>query len=519
MKKIATIDCETDPFLFGRIPVPFIWGFYSEETFKVFYKTSEFIDFIKEFDGICFAHNGGKFDFHFLLDALEPNQEVLIINGRIAKIRIGKCELRDSWLLLPVPLAAYKKDDFDYKKLESDVRYKYMPEIEQYLCGDCRYLYEVINRQVEEYGLKITLPSSAFNFWFKRFSGLDKIPKTNKNFFDYFKPYYYGGRVECFKKGVFNYEFKSYDINSAYPYAMQHEHPFGCSFIRQSKLPKQENDIRKSFITFSGRSNGALPFRTKQGLSFPTGEDTRLFCCTGWELLEGLESNHIEIDRVERVEVFEQTICFKEYVDYFFKQKQQLKNVDAAMYLLAKLYLNSLYGKFAMDGREHLTYYTCSPEDIEEKIGSGAHFCGELGNLGLIGFDKEHHNFYNIATAASITGFVRAYLFKHIKKAEGVMYCDTDSITCKNLPCDIGKEIGQWENEGIYESGAIAGKKMYAYKYKDKEGYKIASKGVRFTEKEIFAVANGETISYNKEAPVFSIHKKPEFLTREIRMT
>lgn len=521
MKTIATIDCETDPFLFGRIPVPFIWGFYTEKFYKVFYKTYDLIEFIKTFDGIIYAHNGGKFDFHFLLDALEPEQKVLIINGRLSKFKIGKCELRDSWLLLPVPLAAYKKDEFDYKKLERDERSNHMPEIEQYLYNDCKYLHEIIKTQIDNYGLKISLPSSAFTFWYKNFSNIDKMPKSTKKFFEKFQPFYYGGRVECFKKGVINNVFKSYDINSAYPYAMQQEHPFGYKYIQRTVLGKNHDEIKRSFIAFRGTSFGVLPFRTKTGLSFPNDDVIREYYCTGHELQQGIETGTIRIHNIITVYEFEQTINFKNYVEHFFKQKQIHKNTDEALYLLAKLYLNSLYGKFAMDGSDHIEYITSEAFDIPDKIDSGYDFHGELGNLALMGKPvlEESQSFYNVATAASITGCVRAYLYKHLNTAEGLLYCDTDSIVCKNLPCDLGKELGQWNCEGEFSGGAIAGKKMYAFKYKNSNKYKIASKGVKLGHKDIYRVAEGETVVFNKDAPVFSIHKEPVFLTRNIRMT
>lgn len=545
MRPIATIDCETDPFLFGRIPLPFVWGFYSESGFEIFYSTNQLINRIKNFKGIIYAHNGGKFDYHYLLDTLEPEQEILIINGRIAKFKIGEAELRDSWLNLPVPLAAYKKDEIDYSKFEKSVRDKHMPEIVKYLEGDCKYLYDILKTQIDDYGLKISLPSSAFNFWHKNFSNIDKIPKSSKSFFNKFKPFYYGGRVECFQKGVFHGRFKSFDINSAYPFAMQHEHPFGDKYSVLSKLPKKISDIKKSFIIITCESIGAFPFREKTGLSFPNSNETKTFFITGWEYLAAINVGNLKNYKIETVYTFEQTINFKDYVEHFFNQKAAFKNIDEARYLLAKLYMNSLYGKFAMDGSDHIEYMTCEPEDVMDYIDAGMYFCGELGNLALVGKDvpEERQSFYNVATAASITGFVRAYLFEHIKKAKGVMYCDTDSITCEDLPCNIGKKLGEWENEGIYTSGAIAGKKMYAYKYDEKfrkeknidKRYKIASKGVKFTEKEIFAIAEGKKIIYKKDAPSFSITKPADFqaallekesvandklfITREIQLT
>lgn len=110
MRPIWTADCETDPFKRGRIPKPFLWGVYDGTACHLFERTEDFINFVQDKKVILYAHNGGKFDWHFILDYLEPFTPINIINGRIAKFKIGVCEFRDSYNILPIPLAAYQKE-------------------------------------------------------------------------------------------------------------------------------------------------------------------------------------------------------------------------------------------------------------------------------------------------------------------------------------------------------------------------------------------------------------------------
>ena len=135
--RIAVADCETDPFNGTTDIKPFIWGFFDGESFKTFDDTDSFVDFIRGFSGVCFAHNGGKFDWHFILDKLDKRRKVHITNGRIARARIGKCAIRDSWSILPIPLGAYQKDSIEYWKFTAEHRGKYIDEITEYLRGDC----------------------------------------------------------------------------------------------------------------------------------------------------------------------------------------------------------------------------------------------------------------------------------------------------------------------------------------------------------------------------------------------
>lgn len=528
-RKFAVIDCETNPFEFEAVITPFIWGYYDEQGFQYFYNQDEFVKFIKSEDRIIYAHNGGKFDFHFLLSDIDPQENMMIINGRISVTQFGNCELRDSYLLLAVPLSAYKKDEIDYQIFRPESRD--IPEnkknIISYLHGDCKYLYDILSVQFDIYGQKLTLASSAFDFWNKNFNPYKNKPKTNAAFFSEFKKYYYGGRVECFQKGVIKKPFKVYDINSAYPTAMLEDHPYGSEYVVSNDMPE---NMGLSFFTVRGKSHGAFPFRNPEtkGLSFP--HENQIYHVTGWELDKALKTNTFEMDDLIECRTFVNSINFKDYVFHFYDEKALHKNGDEAKYLLAKLYMNALYGKFAQSSIDHRDYDLIEPQYIVGYKKAGYCFEGMIGGNALMSKQIPIHKqrFYNVATAASITGWVRAFLFEHILNSKEPLYCDTDSIACVEFNGSIGKELGQWECEGDFVQAAIGGKKLYSFKRQnpkiDKDTgneiwYKLSSKGARLTEKEILAIASGEEIEYKNIAPTFSINKEPVYITRNIRMT
>ena len=145
----------------------------------------------------------------------------------------------------------------------------------------------------------------------------------------------------------------------------------------------------------------------------------------------------------------------------------------------------------------------------------------------------EQKRFYNVATAASITGFVRAYLWRHIcairKNGGEVLYCDTDSIAAiGKIPKDmkIGKELGEWGNDGDFRLAAIAGKKLYAFQRRDGT-WKTAHKGVMIEPEDIVKVARGGEVKYQRAAPSFGIEydkdgkgkRRTRFVERIVRMT
>lgn len=518
MKELWVVDCETDPFEKGVTDIrPFIWGATDGVKYQQFDTTSDMIAFFSEIEATVYAHNGGKFDYFFVFDFIEPFSDMLIINGRLSKFQIGLSEFRDSWNILPFPLGAYNKDDIDYsifKKSERD-KPKNRKKICDYLKGDVRYLWELVSAFQSEYGKHLTLAGAAMAQW-RRISG-EKNPKSTRGFYGEYSKYYYGGRVECFKTGIIKKPFKVIDINSAYPHAMIHQHPWGVDSIALSKLPR--SGIEQCFITLECDSSGAFPYRdAKKGtLTFPHRRD--VYHVTGWEFIAALETDTIKNYRIIKVIKFGEEINFKSYVDYFFAKKENAAQrkafnpfdiVAVRDYIFAKLFLNSLYGKLAANPEEYDEFFVYPPEFVEQmqrKYG-WIKQC-EIGPhaLGAKPLSEEKQNFYNVATAASITGFVRAKLLRAIKECHEPLYCDTDSLACVDTGAlDLHPTaLGAWDVEAVCDEGAIAGKKLYAFKIAGGDKFKIASKGAKLTAQEIYRVASGESVKYIPIAPTFSL--------------
>lgn len=518
-RQFLTIDCETDPFAPDRVPKPFLWGVYDGETFSTYLTFQDIYEKYKTQDVVFYAHNGGKFDFHFLLDFINPYEPIMVINGRLAKVKIGNCEFRDSYCLFPMPLSAYQKDELNYGILEKGERDKPHNRdlIYKYLRGDCVYLYDLIKTFIESYGTSLTLASSAFKQW-RLITGA-KTPHTTKDFYGQIKPFYYGGRVEAFRLGEIKEPFSVYDINSAYPNAMLRDHPYGTSFAVSDHLPSK--DVELAFIELECAGRGQFPFRTRDGLYFPNDGIIRQFSITGYEFVRAVSIGLLEKFKLIRVFTFPERINFKSYVNYFFRLKQEAEEKgDKIKRLMAKLFLNGLYGKFAANPENYREYQCLKPEFIEASQKEGWEFNSHFGKWALmyraIALNKQ--NYYNVATGASITGFQRAEMMEAIQNVKKPFYCDTDSIICASCgSLRIGKGLGDWKKENDCIYGAIAGKKLYAFRKKEGD-YKFASKGVHLTPKQIIKIAKGAEIESKNITPTFSINKEPYFISRKIKM-
>jgi hypothetical protein len=554
-RTFAVLDCESDPFAAGRVPVPFLWGFYDGQNYEEYgylnsipagvdvtgiRDYSVMIRDLSERNIVVYAHNGGKFDYHFMLDDLEPFEPVTIINGRLAKFKIGECEFRDSFNIMPVSLATYEKSHIDYSLMEIGARYKPAAwrEIRAYLYSDCINQYNMVRAFIDRHGMQITQASASMKSWQKQTKR--KAPHTDEQYYEKFYPYYFGGRVQCFQSGIINSDFAVVDINSAYPFAMLSEHPIGTVYNSIDGAPDMPRDAWGPMLfTVECVSRGAFPFRADdKSLRFPADDVRRIYHVTGWELVAALDTGTISDYEILNTLSFPELIDFRDYILPLYDERKAAKaSGDKATDLLAKLGMNSLYGKFAADPRNYKEFMVVDVEHIAALEDDPEYnFNGLLGPWALAAkpIHDERMRFYNVATAASITGYVRAMLWRALCQCDGVMYCDTDSITANNISAiDLGQELGQWSLDGEFDQAAIGGKKLYAYHYKPgkepikkdrqgkefKEKWKIASKGTKLTAAQIVQVCKGHTITYDPEVPTFSVHHAPRFTPRRVKMT
>ena len=514
-KEFWTLDCETDPFKFGRVPKPFIWGAFDGINYIEFNTTEETAQFLKNQDAIFFAHNGGKFDFHFLAEYITQNEKILMINSRLVQANIGKAEIRDSYALLPFKLSDYKKDEIDYNKLEPENRHRHMEEIRAYLKNDCVYLWELIDEFFKDYGRNLTAPSAAIKQLMKMEN--IKIENSGRYFFTEFQKHYFGGRCECLNPGSYKEKITYLDINSAYAHAMKHEHPIGDEW--EFKHDKNPSLIGPAFYEIEAESYGAFCRREDGSLKFDHDGVKRRYFTTGWELIAALETMTCKnVTHIEQ-KYFKNTKNFSKFINHFWAQRQ-LYPKNSPQNLFAKLMMNSAYGKFSANPENYDTFVLYDPAIAEYLTENGWEIRGELGPhiVASKPLEPDNMRFYNVATGASITGFVRAMLLRAIAFTETPIYCDTDSIIFTGSNgLELSDELGAWKIEGIYNEGHFAGKKLYALKNKDE--IKIARKGSRLDFEEIKRVTKGETVKFTQEAPIFSWYKNPSFLTRNIRKT
>lgn len=524
-------DCETDSF--DGAPVsPFIWGWKKSDGEEgIAWSTIEFIEVLRAFDGIALAHNGGKFDTVLLAEYFEPG-ELKLINGRVAEVKIGAATVRDSFLIIPAPLSASGlKDNFDYGILDRNkkhLRKKHAAEIEKYLTQDCRALYELVERFYSLYGQRLTQAGAALAEW-EKMGGL--VRRWGGAHDDHFRQFYYGGRCEAFQKGALGDGWDYFDIKSAYPYAMKHQHP--ASHLRDYWV---HADIKKitpqSFARVMAANRGCLPMRGKHSTEYPHHDEPREYFATGWEIIAGLETGTLKIFSA-LIWRPRETETLAPYVEKFYADKLNAeKSGDKVGRLMAKIFLNSLYGKYGSAAGDYKRYALveagarCSCKDRDE----AEHFknCpwslhAEIGDLDIVQ-RPDPGQFYDVALAASVTGFARAYLFRQMMKMRNLAYSDTDSIICKNSVdlFDQGEELGKWEHVCVMDEFHVAGKKLYAGRDRATGEWVTAHKGfskLDTNHTDVIKAALGEELQIMRSAPSINATGRQSFISRKMRKT
>ena len=528
-RKVAVIDYETDPFLYGRVPKPFCCEFYDGEIWEQFWGddcSEQLVNFLERLEHkyLIYAHNGGKFDFHFLHKYVD--NPALIIKSRIVEAKLFQHTLRDSYAILPIPLADYEKMVFDYSLMERPVREKHKVLILEYLHSDCVALFELVSKFIERFGPRMTIGGTAI----KELMDLHPFEKMGSAHDAVFRPYYFGGRVQNFAVGVLPGPWIMVDVNSSFPASMKNKlHPINGAFDTMSKMP--DNFDEPFFMHFTGKNRNAIPAKGRSKddpLSFdiPYGE----FWACSHELEIALNHGLIDIEEIHACHVAKEYTSFAEYVDTHFSLKTHYKEIgDKPNETFEKLLLNSAYGRTGINPENFEDWFIHRDFGNDKKLQSdGYEVKADFEDIELWARKAEikEEMYCDVAIAASITSASRATLLEGLQHSDRPLYCDTDSIICAGFNGDQDKyRLGAWDLEKRSDFVAIGGKKLYAMynaehvklngpnpvlKKKD-PAFKLSSKGGTLTLNEIIKVARGETVHYENMAPTFSLRRPMDF--------
>lgn len=513
-----------------------VWGAYNILTDKFKWGTDidDLIKLISRNNTKCYFHNLA-FDGEFLMSWLfnhgytytefekcHPMEFSALISDMhqfySMKINTGKhtIQILDSLKIIPLKVSAIPKA-FGLDEAKGEIDYTlprevgYVPTEEE-----ISYLYH-----------DVSIVAKALKFMFDR--GLKKMTQASnalanfkepiKNDFDCLFPYDFASDafIRNSYKGGFTYlspKFANmdigaglvFDVNSLYPSVMYNSllpyglpKPYVGKYEYDSEYPLYVQHIscifkiKPNHIPTIMIKNSRL-FSDNEYLESSDGMDVELFL-TNVDL--DLFLDHYDIKNLIYYDGYKfkgSYDIFKRYIDYWYREKEQAAiEHNAGRKQIAKLMLNSLYGKFGTspykankipywDKEENRMRYKTSNPHIESAL--------------------------YVAMASFITAYARN---KTIRAAQSVyprfIYADTDSLHLvgTDIPENLDvhpTRLGAWDNELIFSKAKYLRSKCYIEyghdpKTKDEDKLKITIAGLPESARE---EVNFKTFKYGFES-------------------
>lgn len=471
-----------------------------------------FMEYLKNKNTVCYFHNL-KFDGEFILYWLlthgfkfDPGVDsegrktplkdkhfrcLITDDGLFYSIEVcfhrykskkyEKVTFYDSLKKLPFKVAVIAKAfELPQSKGEIDYRaprprgYQMTPEEKDYIVTDCQIVAEALKIQFEQGLKKMTNASDALNGyksiigkgtfekWFPQLPiVLDAdIRRAYKGGFVYMQPW---------AKNIRGMHGKQYDVNSLYPWVMYTQLlPYGypmffegrpepdekyplfivhmkCTFeLKDGHLPTLQLKNNRRYV----ETEYLTTSRVKVGKHWENEPVEMWLTSVDYQLL----LDHYDLDEVTYINGYKfkgAVGMFKDYIDYWMHIKE---TTTGALRQLAKLMLNSLYGKFATNPKARKKY---------------PYLDQETGVVKYKYSDYEERDPVYTAMGCFITAYARN---KTIRSAQAnfdrFIYADTDSLKLRGYEEPEGLEVhpthlGAWKDEGDFTDSKWLRAKTY----------------------------------------------------------
>ena len=509
MNPVAIMDIETDglggPFVLGAIYYP---QKGKTEVYR-WQREREMVDTLLAIDGEIYAHNGGRYDYLWLLDQIGSHGGTpvdIATNGQgIIRMRIGRAVFLDSLRIFPMSLAKLTggakkslgalcdcgKECGGYCAIRRDQTEAKLKVIEEYCVADVVELgnaLDYFSARAADWGLSIgiTLGSTSWKSAARELS----LPKASLslNAWQLARAGYHGGRSEVFR--IRSESGYACDVNSMYPFSLSATPlPVGFERLRHgtdalSAWHSGKAGIYSATVWMPESFIPCLPVGFKTGMAFPWGRLTGTWPRP--ELEYALETG-ARLENVHSAVTFSHTeLIFGSWVERLFALRMRYgKQTREGAWL--KWICNSLTGKLGSKNERHSVKLWPEPSELKPcrcRPAWDCH-CGAFRPMDLncrtwVSTVKmaKLEPCAHAEWAAYLTGVARVKLHRQLVAGDGdAVYCDTDSVWSESeRTVDIGSELGQWEPKGRYENFEALGPKTYHAILDGKE--ETAAKGI-----------------------------------------
>nr|YP_009690311.1 DNA polymerase family B [Fomitiporia mediterranea]QEG57091.1 DNA polymerase family B [Fomitiporia mediterranea] len=351
---------------------------------------------------------------------------------------------------------------------------------------DCKALHEAISKFAENIfnSFKVnvsttpTLPSVAMKTYRTNFipEGI-KIAKIGGKMFEDIHKAFYGGHVDLYiPTNPIGTKVYAYDVNSLYAYVMKifkYPYQFIGHFYGDISKMKQYFDLYHKCVGFY-KVKVTAPKDILHPILSKKVNNTTVYgigSWTGWYYSEELKNAALYGYTFEIIEgyLFKTADLFSKYVDTLYHLKETSAK-NSPMYMIAKLLLNALFGKFSMK-RELINYAVIDKYGVDkfiESIGFDKFIkSDEIGGMCLVSYKLQYQDDLNIniAVGAAITANARIYMSQFKNNPNyNLYYTDTDSVFVNKPLADHlidNKMLGLLKLEHVLDKFVAIGPKVY----------------------------------------------------------
>ena len=398
--------------------------------------------------------------------------------------KINKVTLIDSLKILNFSVDKIAKDfKLPINKLELDyetyrpVGHKLTEHEIDYIRNDVEIMARALDIMFNEHLDKMTIGSDALSYYKKSLSSFDMyypnigikdelIRKSYRGGWTYLNPLYKDATVG---------EGLVIDKNSMYPSMMYDEYlPFGDPIYFDGKYEEDKTHplyIQMFSCSFKTKEGKLPTVQLKHTLGYMDNEyiettNGRIETLTLTNIDLELFFEHYDVEYLEYHAGFKFKRIkglFKSYIDHWMGEKIKAgKEGNGAKRQIAKLMLNSLYGKFGLGSSVRGKYPILEDDIVHYKC-----------------YDRKDRDTIYCPVASFITSYARADIIRNsqairdytLKKygKDYYIYSDTDSIHCLNLPEEELKqfmrideyELGCYKVESTFVKGKYIRQKCY----------------------------------------------------------
>lgn len=475
-------------------------------------------------EGDVMAHNGGRFDFLWLIDALFKFK--LIRDGMkidaaesgssiIAMTITGpggmRLRFRDSFRMFPVSLRTMGSKGevgVDCTMESPECREKARLQgvhgkpitgcggycaikrgmdraaerrVIEYCAQDCRALWDGVRRLIafaeDELALSLAGTTGATAWKTAKTWELIEPTELQHRQWSWIREGYFGGRVGLFRsKADRGWH---YDITSSYPYQTSQPLPDGIPAFKAS--PSEAGrayrsckpGVYRARVTVPECMIPPLPYRAMIGKNRRNAYPVGSFEGT-WALPELLYAETIDC-KVEPLAgmIFPgERDAFRPLMNHLIASRLRYGKSTAEGKLI-KLWANSLYGKFAQEPRTHRLVLARSSFDVPENSIP----INEEGTAFLVPYERTPPipDCSHVEKAAYITARGRIQLHRMLtaQGEDDAIYCDTDSVFAtrpRNAAHGVRDGLGGWADEGEFRDFSAIAPKLYRYDQKEADG-------------------------------------------------